>query len=62
MIEKDDEEGGYYVVCDFCSNDVNIQQYDFFRVIEALKMRGWKIIKSGMEWLHKCPECQKREG
>ena len=59
MIERDYDEGGYYVVCDFCSNEINIQQSEFMRAIEALKMRGWKIIKAGDEWLHKCPVCQK---
>ena len=63
MIERDPDEGGFYIACDFCSNDINIQQDDFMRAIEALKMRGWRIIKDGKNWLHKCPECQKaKEG
>lgn len=70
MIERDPDEGGFYVVCDFCSNDINIQQHDFMRAIESMKMRGWKIMKNprtkefmtvSEEWLHKCPECQKND-
>jgi len=59
MIERDPDEGGFYIVCDFCSNDINIQRNDFLLAIESLKMRGWKIIKQGSEWLHKCPTCLK---
>jgi len=66
MIERDHDEGGYYICCDTCSNDINIQQDDFTRAIEALKMRGWKIIKIhdpspniDTQWRHICPTCQK---
>lgn len=63
MIERDPEEGGYYVVCDFCSNDVNIQRKEFMHAIDALKRRGWKVIRDelALEWLHKCPDCQRKQ-
>lgn len=66
MIERDPDEGGFYVCCDFCSNDINIRQNDFMKAIEVLKMRGWKVIFDGQattkaeQWLHKCPTCQKK--
>lgn len=57
MIEKDTDSNGYYVCCDYCWNDIVINQINFMKAIEALKMRGWKIIKENDEWLHKCPVC-----
>lgn len=66
MIERDYEEGGYYVCCDNCPKSVQIKQDEFGRAIEALKMRGWKIVKFReaspniqAEWRHFCPDCRK---
>ena len=65
MIERDYEEGGYYVACDNCSNDMQINQDDFMRAVEVMKMRGWKNILIAeaspnirARWRHLCPNCK----
>lgn len=58
MIERDADSPGYYVACDVCSNDMIVNQTEFLKVIEVMRMRGWKSIKGEFGWEHLCPECQ----
>jgi hypothetical protein len=55
MIEK---IGSYYrAECDFCSNDVDINETEFMSTIDQLKKRGWKVFLSSGSWNHKCDFC-----
>ena len=55
MIERDGIE--YLVSCDECSWEDFFGYDDFYDVIDAMKLAGWKISKKDGEWLHTCPDC-----
>lgn len=51
----------YVAECDFCSEtfDTDRDRDDgFIAAVDAIKREGWKVIKKGGDWLHKCPSCQ----
>ena len=56
MIEKDDIGDGFYVSCDFCSYQEQIDGL-FHNIVASIKSNGWKILKKDGDWVNKCPSC-----
>jgi hypothetical protein len=46
--------------CDDCGDTYSVEHADddFQAFIAGAKAEGWRIYKSGDEWLHRCPDCQ----
>ena len=48
----------FYVACDYCSYDEEIETDDFFEVVEKLKEDEWESVpQDDSSWKHKCPSC-----
>lgn len=61
-IEKDPMGFGYAIYCDFCEFWREVDDDDFFSMIEEVKTDGWKIFEEDGEWKHKCPDCARDTG
>jgi hypothetical protein len=46
------------IQCDYCEFCENFDtDGDFSQAISDAKEHGWKVIKNGSGWLHKCASC-----
>ena len=68
MIEKNWPESGYHVMCDSCSNELEIETDSWAVMIRKLKREGWRNYKVNIydattphrhydEWRNICPTC-----
>lgn len=62
MIEKDYDEGGYNIYCDYCSNEEHVMYKSFEDVISFLRRTRWESKKITGVWTHKCPVCRGQKG
>ena len=51
MIDKDSAH------CDKCSNYEAFYGRPFMAIVKEIKKLGWRIFKSGPDWIHHCPDC-----
>lgn len=47
--------------CDFCSNVIDTDEYEWQNAIDNMKKEGWKVYKEKNDWLHKCDACCGKE-
>ena len=63
MIEFDYDTDTWFVSCDFCSEEIEVEASSFMGVIRHIKNYGWQPIKEVDEkhncinWKHKCLSC-----
>lgn len=57
MIER--QKGVIIFVCDFCGDDYDSEEGDFFLALEKMKEEGWivKRNQNDTEWIHICHRC-----
>lgn len=57
MLERDGYNGPIAYHCDLCSESEETHCTDFASAWAKAKMHGWRALKKGEEWQHKCPSC-----
>lgn len=53
--------GEVSVTCDSCEEELTETELEvegFEELLAAIKKDGWRIEKSGGQWMHTCPDCQ----
>lgn len=49
--------GEWDLLCDSCGTSESHDHMTFNDVREYLKDEGWRSIRKGQDWEHKCPSC-----
>jgi hypothetical protein len=58
MIDR--QHGAIQLCCDVCGNVCEGERGEEFAPLWArAKNEGWRAIKQGDVWIHRCPECTK---
>jgi hypothetical protein len=57
MLEKD-LFGEFVVTCDKCGDEEFLDTESFHNAVEMLKQQGFRSIKIGDNWEHRCPCCK----
>lgn len=45
--------------CDSCGEEIHTDEADFQSALAVMKAEGWTSKKTGADWEHICPDCQK---
>lgn len=57
----DRKDGEFRFECDGCDTEpFDYTSEDFSEAWGAAKRDGWRAEKVGEEWLHLCPDCQRK--
>jgi hypothetical protein len=54
----DRQKGDVVFECDICGNVLETETSDFESARNLLRREGWRTLKVGDVWMHKCPSCQ----
>jgi hypothetical protein len=46
--------------CDHCAETLDTDESDFGDALAVLRDSGWKAVKEGDEWSHRCDDCDKK--
>lgn len=53
----DSTAGAFTIMCDNCSNEIEVEANAWCDMIDEIKAEGWRTYKNGDHWLQKCPVC-----
>ena len=53
---------GYDVYCDPCGFSENIEAESWGELMRTMKSEGWRTVKEGEDWEHRCPSCNSTGG
>ena len=43
--------------CDECGSCLDTEKFTFANGLEVAKAQGWRAIKAGPDWTHRCEDC-----
>jgi Fe2+ or Zn2+ uptake regulation protein len=53
----DQQKGDFFFQCDDCGEVLETKTSNFDAARNVLKREGWRAIKVGEAWEHRCPQC-----